>query len=89
MEGENKYTEKELCDTIRSLYPDIGACGIDLTVRYDEEHKAWLVHLEKDGQELKHYLEEPDAAGCVEGKQCVALGLEIAQLKNNIEGQQF
>ena len=47
------------------------------------------MHLEKDGQELKHYLEEPDAAGCVEGKQCVALGLEIAQLKNNIEGKQF
>ena len=29
----------------------------------------------------------PDIGTC--GKQCVSLGLEIAQLKNNIEGEQF
>jgi len=30
-------------------------------------------------------LEPEDADGCMEGKQCVSLGLQIAQLKANIE----
>jgi hypothetical protein len=29
---------------------------------------------------VKHYIEEKDAALCMDGKQCVSLGLEIAQL---------
>jgi hypothetical protein len=31
----------------------------------------------------------PDADACMEGKQCVSLGLEIAQLKKNIAGEQY
>ncbi|MDO5675056.1 MAG: hypothetical protein Q4G66_09095 [bacterium] len=84
-----KYDKKELCDKILSLYPDIGACGLDISVDYDQAQKAWLVHLKKDDHELKHFLEQPDADKCMEGTQCVALGLEIAQLKKNIEGKQF
>jgi hypothetical protein len=34
---------------------------------------------------LKHFLEQADADLCMEGKQCVSLGLEIAQLKDNIK----
>jgi hypothetical protein len=30
-----------------------------------------------------------DAERCMEGKQCVSLGLEIAQLRKNLEGKQF
>lgn len=87
--SSEKYSKKELCDKILSLYPDIGACGIDMNVDYDQAQQAWLVHLKKDNHELKHFLEQPDADKCMEGTQCVALGLEIAQLKNNIEGKQF
>jgi hypothetical protein len=65
--------KKELCDKIQQLYPDIGECGIDLTVDYDKRQNAWVVDLKKDKA----------------GKQCVALGLEIAQLVKNIKGKQF
>ena len=78
------YTKKELCEKITKLYPDIGECGIDVNVDYDEEQKSWVVHLKKDHLELKTFLEDEDAALCIEGKQCVSLGLEIAQLKDNI-----
>jgi hypothetical protein len=81
--------KKELCDKIQQLYPDIGECGIDLTVDYDKRQNAWVVDLKKDKHELKHFLENPDANGCMEGKQCVALELEIAQLVKNIKGKQF
>lgn len=83
------YDSSELCKKITSIYPDIGACGIDIDVTYDKEKKTWVVNLKKDTHELKHYLEVPEADSCMDGKECVSLGLEIAQLKKNIEGQQY
>lgn len=83
------YGNKALCKKITQLYPEIGECGIDIDVTYDEEKKAWVVHLNKGTHSLNHFLELMDADSCMEGKQCVALGLEIAQLRNNIEGKQF
>jgi hypothetical protein len=83
------YTKDELCKKITDIYPEIGQCGIDIYVSYDDEKKAWVVDLIKDSHELKHYLDLPEADECMEGKKCVPLGLEIAQLKKNIEGKQF
>jgi hypothetical protein len=79
------YDKKALCDKIRELYPDVGECGIDVDVNYDKDQKSWTVKLKKDHIELKTFLEDEDANLCMEGKQCVSLGLEIAQLKDNIE----
>ena len=83
------YDKKALCDKIISIYPDIGICGIDIDVSYDKEKKSWVVDLRKGEHELKHYLDVPDADACMDGKQCVSLGLEIAQLRKNVEGEQF
>lgn len=79
--------KNELCDKIVALYPDIGACGIDITVDYDKEQKTWVVVLKKDRHKLKTFLEDGDAELCMEGKQCVSLGIEIAQLRDNIKLQ--
>ena len=78
------HNKKELCEKIRAVHPDIGECGIDIDVDWDESKKAWIVDLKKNDQELKTHLEPEDADGCMEGKQCVSLGLQIAQLKANI-----
>lgn len=75
----------ELCEKIRSIYSDIGECGIGVKVEYDGEQKRWRVDLKKGGQELKTFLEDGDAENCLKGIQCVSLGIEIAQLKGNIE----
>ena len=77
--------KQQLCEKIRALYPDIGQCGIDIDVEYDQEQKAWVVDLKKDRYELKTFLEDGDAEKCMLGKQCVSLGIEIAQLRGNIE----
>ncbi|OGQ94062.1 MAG: hypothetical protein A2521_09700 [Deltaproteobacteria bacterium RIFOXYD12_FULL_57_12] len=83
------HDKKKLCEKIASLYPDLGACGINLAVDFDADKKAWVVDLKKESHQLKHFLEPADADTCMAGKQCVALGLEIAQLRKNIEGKQF
>lgn len=77
--------KKELCDKIRSLYPDVGECGIDVNVDYDDTNDRWKVYLKKDKKELKTFLEPGDADLCMKGKQCVSLGIEINQLKDSID----
>ena len=79
------YDKKELCEKIRAIYPDIGECGIDIDVEYDEDKKAWVVDLKKDQHELKTHLEPDEASACMDGKQCVSLGIQIGQLKENIK----
>ena len=78
-------SQQELCDRIKSLYPEIGTCGIDIQVSFDETKKVWTVDLNKEAHHLKTYLETADAETCMEGKQCVSLGLQIAQLVANIK----
>ncbi len=79
------YNQKELCDRIKSLYPDLGECGIDVQVNFDQGKEAWVVDLKKDQHELKTYLEPNDADTCMAGKQCVGLTLQISQLVSNIK----
>jgi hypothetical protein len=74
----------ELCEKIKVLYPDIGECGIDIHVDYDEEQSRWVVDLKKERHRLKTFLENDDAEFCLTGRQCVSLGIEIAQLRDNI-----
>lgn len=83
------HSKEEMCKKITDLYPEIGTCGIDINAMYDKEKNVWVIDLKKGKFGLKHHLEIPDADACMEGKQCVSLGLEIAQLKKNIEGQQY
>ena len=83
------YSDHELCGKIADMFPEIGECGININVTHDDDQKAWVVDLKKGDHELKHFLDYPDADNCMEGKQCVSLGLEIAQLRKHIEGEQF
>jgi hypothetical protein len=79
------YDKKALCEKIKEVHPDIGECGINVNVEWDATNNAWVVDLKKDQHELKTFLEPEDAKGCIDGKQCVSLGLQIAQLKANIK----
>jgi len=79
------HDKEDLCNKILEIYPEIGECGIDINAEWDESKNSWVVDLKKEGHELKTYLGPQDADGCIEGKQCVSLGLQIAQLKSNVE----
>jgi hypothetical protein len=83
------FNADQLCEKITALYPEIGICGIDVDVTKDHTENTWVVHLKKNSHKLNHFLELMDADQCMDGKQCVALGLDIAQLQKNIAGKQF
>jgi len=73
-----------LCNKIKTIYPEIGECGIDVDA-YDEDIETWVEYLKKDNKSLKTYLEPGDADLCMEEKQCMSLGIEVNQLKDSIE----
>jgi len=81
------HDKKELCEKIKSIYPGIGECGIDVEVDYSEAKKAWVVDLKQGEHHLTTHLEPEDADACIEGKECVYLGTQIAQLVGNIKKQ--
>ena len=75
---------KELCNKITKIYPAIGVCDIDLSVQYDLGKEAWMVDLSKDHHHLQTRLEIDEAEKCLEGKQCISLGIQVSQLVDNI-----
>lgn len=79
------HTENELYNKIKSIYPDIGKIGIDVNVHFDNTEHVWVVDLKKGNHELKTYLEPDDVNLCMDRKQCIGLGIQIAQLRSNID----
>ncbi len=84
------HDSKKFCEKLKGIYPDIGECGIDVDVEYDEAEQIWIVDIKKGGLELRTHLEPEEAKRCIEGKQCVSLGLQVAELRarSGIEVQQ-
>ena len=80
MDGK-KYDNQELCAKIKDVFPDIGECGIDIDVNYDDDKKAYIVNLKKGQRNIKTHLETEDADTCMLGEQCLGLGIQIAQFK--------
>ncbi len=76
--------KSRLCKKIMEIYPEIGQCDINLDVHFDEEKKAWVAHLAREGKELSTYLDDDEIQACLDGKQCVALGVHVAELARNV-----
>ena len=57
---------------------------MDVDVEYDSNTKVYSVFLKKGDHHLKTYLEPEDADICMDGKQCIGLGFQIQQLRNDI-----
>ena len=73
------YGKIELCNKIHEMYPEIGECDKDLKVAWDSEKNVWEVRFKKDEHRIRHYLEDGDAFPCMEGNNCIALGIEFGQ----------
>ena len=73
------YDKADICNKIKDLYPEMGTCGLDLRVHWNDERNVWAVDFKKDGNEIRHYLEDKDASLCLEGKHCIDMGIEFGQ----------
>jgi hypothetical protein len=78
-------SKQDLCKKIEEVFPQAGACGIDYNVEFDVKNKAWTVDLHHGSHHLKTFIEIDEADSCLEGRSCIPLGLQIAQLKRNFD----
>ena len=79
------FSENEICDKIRSIIPDIGECGVNINVSFDDRNDAWSVELKEGHRSLRTFVEPEDALSCVNKDRCIGLEFQIAQLKDNIK----
>lgn len=80
-----KHTGEELGAKLREIYPEIDGHGLDLGLDFSHEKDAWVVSLRKGEHTLSTHLERKDADECLEGVECVYLGVQIAQFLKNFE----
>jgi hypothetical protein len=80
-----RHSKEELAAKLREMYPEIREHGLDFSIEFSHEKNAWLIHLEKGEHQLATHLEREDADKCLEGVQCVYLGVQIAQFIKNFE----
>lgn len=80
-----KVTKEDLCKKIGEVIPNAGVCGVDYEVEFDEEAHAWVVDLHHGQHHLKTFIDTDEASSCLEGKTCIPLGMQIAQLKRNFD----
>ena len=78
-------TKEELCKKIEQIFPKAGVCGVDIAVEYDENVHAWSVDLHHENHHLRTFIETDEAKSCLDGKSCIPLGMQIAQLKHNFD----
>jgi hypothetical protein len=79
---------KALESKLRSMYPDIDRYGFDLSLDFNQQKDAWIVKMQHENHELTTHLERTDAEACLEGIQCVYLGVQIGQFVKNFEAKE-
>ena len=83
-----RHNREELGAKLREMYPEIDSHGLDLELAFDHEKDAWIVSLRKGAHELTTHLERKDADDCLEGVECVYLGVQIGQFLKNFEAEE-
>lgn len=76
---------KALESKIREMHPEIIKHDLSLSLSFDKDKDAWIVKLDKGEHKLTTHLERKDAEACLEGIQCVYLGIQIGQFVKNFE----
>ncbi|GLI33905.1 hypothetical protein [Desulforhabdus amnigena] len=79
--------KKTLDGKLREMYSEIDKHGLDLSLDFDDRKDAWIVKLSKGRHELTTHLEKKDAEDCLDGIECVYLGVQIGQFIKNFEAE--
>lgn len=78
-------SKDDICRKIEQIIPEAGRCGRDFRVEYDDTNHAWAVDLHQGDVHLKTFIEDSEAENCLDADKCIPLGLQIGQLKRNLE----
>ncbi len=80
-----RHRKEEITEKLKEMYPEIEKHGIALSAEFSHEKEAWLIHLARGEHELVTHLDRKDADACLEGIECVHLGVQVGQFVSNFE----
>jgi hypothetical protein len=80
-----KHALEEMKAKIHEMYPKIDKHGVASTVTFDKAKKTYVLELKKGPHHLATYIDKVDADKCMEGVECVHLGVQIAQFLENFK----
>jgi hypothetical protein len=69
---------KALLAKISGFYPELEKYGVTMKTEFDEAKKAWVVSMIKGENVQKTHIEQEDAEKCLQGVECVHLGVHVA-----------
>ncbi len=79
------YTIVGLKEKILEMYPEIEKLKVVSTLTFDEAKNAYVLKLSKGAHELGTFIDKADADKCMDGIQCVALGVQVRQFLENFK----
>lgn len=80
-----QHQASELAAKLQEMYPQIKQHGLNLELEFKADKGYWVVKLGKGDHLLHTLLNKSDADACLEGVQCVYLGVQVGQFVNNFE----
>ena len=84
-----EHQAEELKTKLKEIYPEIGRHNLDLDVEYKPEKEYWVVKLERGDFKLHTFLDKKDADACLEGAQCIYLGVQISEFVSNFKVEEW
>lgn len=79
------YSQVALEDKILEMYPEIYRNGIHTSIYFDEERNAFVVGFEKGGHRRYAFIDKNDADACMDGYECMYLGVIVNQYIKDLE----
>lgn len=79
------YTQVALEDKLYEMYPELMKNRIVLRLSFDDEKNAWVVGFVKGDKNRHAFLDKNDADMCMDGQQCIYLGVLVAQYIKDLE----
>ncbi|MBU1274874.1 MAG: hypothetical protein KJ720_05810 [Proteobacteria bacterium] len=78
-------SKEALAAKLKEMYPEIIQHNLDLELEFKKDKDYWVIKLSKDDHRLHTLLDQKDAQACIDGTQCVYLGVQIGQFVKNFE----
>jgi hypothetical protein len=80
-----KHTIDEVKAKIHQMYPAIDKHGVAATVTFDKAKKTYVLELKKGPHHLATFIDKADADRCMDGVECIHLGVQIGQFLENFK----
>ena len=79
------HTINNLKTKIHEMYPKIDEHEVAATVTYDKAKKTYVLELKKGTHHLNTFIDKADADKCMDGVECIHLGVQIGEFLENFK----